>query len=109
MLHIELTTLGWVTMTEPYSARLRVRQTTITMLVYWTSTWAVGFVTPYLVDETAANLGVNVSYIWFGMVVLSLLWAFLCVPELSGLSISEVSLLPFVLCPDTEEKQNRWC
>ncbi|PYH91643.1 glucose transporter [Aspergillus ellipticus CBS 707.79] len=86
-------TVGWVTMTEPYSTRLRIHQTTITMVVYWLSTWAVGFVTPYIVDATAADLGVYISYVWFGMVVLSLAWAYVFVPELSGLSTPEIDLL----------------
>lgn len=60
------------------------------MITYWTATWGVGFATPYLVDETAADLGVNIIYLWLGMVILSLVWAYLCVPELSGLSIREV-------------------
>lgn len=79
-------------MTEPYSQRLRLHQSTLTMLVYWLATWAIGFVTPYLVDSTAADLGSNVCYIWFAMIVISIIWAYLCVPELSGLSVSEVSL-----------------
>ncbi|PYI07735.1 glucose transporter [Aspergillus sclerotiicarbonarius CBS 121057] len=86
-------TIGWVTMTEPYSQRLRLHQSTITMIVYWISTWAIAFVTPYLVDATAADLSVKVCYLWFGMVVLSLVWAFLYVPELSGLSVEEVDML----------------
>lgn len=79
-------------MTEPYSQRLRLHQSTLTMLVYWLATWAIGFVTPYLVDSTAADLGSNVCYIWFAMILVSVIWAYLCVPELSGLSVSEVSL-----------------
>lgn len=78
-------------MTEPFSNRMRVYQTAVVMTSYWTVTWLVGFVTPYMVDATAGDLGVNVAYIWFGAGVLSLIWAYLCVPELTGLSTSEVS------------------
>lgn len=60
------------------------------MLVYWLATWAIGFVTPYLVDATAADLEIDVCYIWFGMIVISVGWAYGFVPELSGLSIAEV-------------------
>jgi hypothetical protein len=79
-------------MAEPFSDRLRVYQSAIVLAFYWIITWLVGFMTPYLVDETAANLGVYVSYIWFGMGVLSMIWAYLCVPEFAGLAIKEVSL-----------------
>ncbi|KAI9926791.1 hypothetical protein MW887_003887 [Aspergillus wentii] len=86
-------TIGWVIMTEPYSQRLRLHQSTITMVVYWISTWAIGFVTPYIVDATAGSLGINVCYIWLAMIALSLGWAFLFVPELAGLSVAETDML----------------
>ncbi|KAH7129105.1 general substrate transporter [Dactylonectria macrodidyma] len=83
---------GWVVMTESFSNRMRVYQTAVVMTSYWTVTWLVGFITPYLVDKTAGDLGVNVGYIWFGIGVLSLIWAYLCVPELAGLSTFEAIL-----------------
>lgn len=79
-------------MTEPFSNRLRITQTTIVMIIYWTVTWLIGFITPYLVDATAADLGVNVSYIWLGTGIISVIWAYTCVPELAGLSGDEVPL-----------------
>ncbi|KAF4839765.1 Major facilitator-type transporter ecdD [Colletotrichum siamense] len=84
---------GWLLMAEPFSDRLRNYQSSIVLTAYWIITWLVGFVTPYMVDETAGNLGVKVSYIWFGMTVLSLAWAYTCVPELAGLSRSEIDKL----------------
>ncbi|KAL2683416.1 hypothetical protein Neosp_007886 [[Neocosmospora] mangrovei] len=84
---------GWIVMTEPFSNRLRITQTSLVLGFYWVITWLVGFVTPYMVDETAADLGVNVAYIWFGIGLLSIIWAFLFVPELAGLSRAEVDLL----------------
>ncbi|KAJ0275040.1 hypothetical protein COL940_008977 [Colletotrichum noveboracense] len=73
--------------------RARNYQSSIVLTAYWIITWLVGFVTLYMVDETAGNLGVKVSYIWFGMTVLSLVWAYTCVPELAGLSRSEIDKL----------------
>ncbi|KAF0316989.1 MFS monosaccharide transporter [Colletotrichum asianum] len=73
--------------------RARNYQSSIVLTAYWVITWLIGFVTPYMVDETAGNLGVKVSYIWFGMTVLSLVWAYTCVPELAGLSRSEIDEL----------------
>ncbi|EQB57788.1 hypothetical protein CGLO_02046 [Colletotrichum gloeosporioides Cg-14] len=84
---------GWLLMAEPFSDRARNYQSSIVLTAYWIITWLVGFVTPYMVDETAGNLGVKVSYIWFGMTVLSLVWAYTCVPELAGLSRLEVDKL----------------
>ncbi|KAI8305990.1 High-affinity glucose transporter RGT2 [Colletotrichum sp. SAR11_59] len=84
---------GWLLMAEPFSDRARNYQSSIVLTAYWVITWLIGFVTPYMVDETAGNLGVKVSYIWFGMTVLSLVWAYTCVPELAGLSRSEIDEL----------------
>lgn len=82
-------------MTEPFSNRLRITQTSLVLGFYWVITWLVGFVTPYMVDEMAADLGVNVAYIWFGIGVLSIIWAFFFVPELAGLSRAEVCYVKF--------------
>ncbi|KAK1855709.1 MFS monosaccharide transporter [Colletotrichum chrysophilum] len=84
---------GWLLMAEPFSDRARNYQSSIVLTAYWIITWLVGFVTPYMVDETAGNLGVKISYIWFGMTVLSLVWAYTCVPELAVLSRLEIDKL----------------
>ncbi|KAI8283656.1 High-affinity glucose transporter RGT2 [Colletotrichum sp. SAR 10_98] len=84
---------GWLLMAEPFSDRARNYQSSIVLTAYWIIIWLVGFVTPYMVDETAGNLGVKVSFIWVGMTVLSLVWAYTCVPELAGLSRSEIDKL----------------
>ncbi|KAF4923577.1 High-affinity glucose transporter RGT2 [Colletotrichum viniferum] len=92
---------GWLLMAEPFSDRARNYQSSIVLTAYWIITWLVGFVMPYMVDETAGNLGVKVSYIWFGITVLSLVWAYTCVPELAGLSRSEIDKL-------FEERVSAW-
>ncbi|KAJ5419496.1 Major facilitator superfamily domain general substrate transporter [Penicillium crustosum] len=97
--------IGWVIMTEPYSQRLRLHQSTITMLVYWLSTWAIGFVTPYLVDATAADLEIKVCFIWLAMIVVSIVWAYFYVPELSGLSGADMDLLFEAGIPAWKSKQ----
>lgn len=89
--------VGWITMSEPFSARGRQNQQAITMFSYWTATWAVGFCTPYLVDDQSkggAGLGVNITYLWFGLVVITTLWAYFCLPKLRGLSFIQVCLNP---------------
>ncbi|KAK1671458.1 general substrate transporter [Colletotrichum godetiae] len=84
---------GWLLMAEPLSGRASNYQSSIVLVAYWIITWLVGFVTPYMIDETAGDLGVKVSYIWFGMTVLSLVWAYTCLPELTGLSRMEIDKL----------------
>ncbi|CRG92312.1 High-affinity glucose transporter RGT2 [Talaromyces islandicus] len=82
--------VGWTLMSEPYSARLSTQSMSVALTTYWIGTWAVGFVVPYMVDSTAGDLGANVAYFWVGTITLALTWAYFCVPELSGLSTTEV-------------------
>jgi MFS transporter, SP family, sugar:H+ symporter len=60
------------------------------MACYWPVQWLVGFVTPYMVDATAGDLGVKVAYIWLGMGVILIAWAYFYVPKLVRLSVTEV-------------------
>ncbi|RAH51637.1 general substrate transporter [Aspergillus piperis CBS 112811] len=83
--------LAWLVITEAYSSRLRTYQSTISMCFYWISQWIFGFITPYMVDESAGNLGVNMMYVLAGFTVLSLAWAYFYLPELSGLTQAEVN------------------
>ncbi|KAL3426418.1 monosaccharide transporter [Phlyctema vagabunda] len=88
--------VGWITMSEPFSARGRQNQQAVTMFAYWTATWAVGFCTPYLVDNSSlggAGLGINITYLWCGIVLVTTLWAYFCLPELRGLSFSQTDRL----------------
>ncbi|RAH76767.1 general substrate transporter [Aspergillus japonicus CBS 114.51] len=84
---------GWVVMTEAFSVRLRLEQTAITMIVYWVATWFIGFIVPYLVDATEANLGANVCYLWAATCTACFLWTYFFVPELAGLSVSDMDAL----------------
>ncbi|KAL2830986.1 glucose transporter [Aspergillus pseudoustus] len=85
--------LGWLVITEAYSVRLRTHQTTIAMCAFWVSQWLFGFVTPYMVDASAGDLGVNVMYLLAGLSLLALVWAYFWLPELSGLTQAEMDRL----------------
>ncbi|KEQ92070.1 hypothetical protein AUEXF2481DRAFT_48081 [Aureobasidium subglaciale EXF-2481] len=73
---------------------------------YGLSTWTIGFVVPYIVDPTSGDLGTNIAYLWTGTVAVSLVWAYLCVPELADLSKLEVNMLFEQRVPTT--RSVRW-
>ncbi|KAI5241792.1 hypothetical protein E4T42_07882 [Aureobasidium subglaciale] len=98
--------IGWTTMAERYTPHLAALQTTIAMYVYWLPTWTIGFVVPYIVDPTSGDLGINIAYLWTGTVAVSLVWAYLCVPELADLSKLEVNMLFEQRVPTT--RSVRW-
>ncbi|KXJ90734.1 general substrate transporter [Microdochium bolleyi] len=83
----------WLVMAEPLSARHRIPQTTVTFAVYWLTYLVIGFATPFLVDRSAVNMGPYICYLWFGGVVVALLWVYACVPELTGLSEGQIDML----------------
>ncbi|CAK7222707.1 hypothetical protein SBRCBS47491_004951 [Sporothrix bragantina] len=85
--------VSWCTMTELWSWRLRNQHMNISLLSYWIFNWILGFVLPYIIDPTAGNLGINVTYIFGGINVLAFFWVFFCFPDVTGLSFAEVDQL----------------
>lgn len=95
----------WLVMAEPVSSRHRLPQTTVTFVVYWLTYLVISFATPFLVDKTAVNMGPYITYLWFGGVVVSLVWIYMCVPELTGLSQTEIDMLFEERVPAWRSKQ----
>lgn len=61
------------------------------------SGWLVGFVSPYMINPDAGDLGAKVGFVFAGLgVPLCILFYFL-MPETRGLSFEEVSYLSHVL------------
>ncbi|KAJ1325709.1 MFS transporter SP family sugar:H+ symporter [Microdochium nivale] len=85
--------VSWLVQAEPLSARHRIPQTTIAFAVYWLTYLVIGLATPFLVDKSAVNMGPYITYLWFGGALVSLVWAYACVPELTGLSQAQIDML----------------
>jgi len=61
----------------------------------WLLNFAIGYATPYLVDDVpgSAGLKTNVFWIWGGCCVLCFLFTYFCIPETKGLSLEQVDIL----------------
>ncbi|GJN93220.1 hypothetical protein Rhopal_006267-T1 [Rhodotorula paludigena] len=79
--------IAWVVTGEIYPTVTRAKQMSMN--------FAIGYATPYLVDDKpgSAGLGSKVFFIWGGVSVLAIIFVFLLVPETKGLSLEQVDAL----------------
>ncbi|KAL0932627.1 maltose permease [Colletotrichum truncatum] len=83
----------WVICTEASSQRLRARTQGIAMLNNAFISWAMGFMTPYLINTDSANLGAKAAFVWLGLSIISLVWVWFEVPEFRNKSTAEIDEL----------------
>lgn len=57
------------------------------------SGWLILFVTPYMINPDAGNLGGKVGFVFFGFGVICTVLLYFFLPETKGLSFDEVGLL----------------
>lgn len=86
---------AWVITSEIMSNRARSKGVSLTTGSQWLLNFAIGYATPYLVDEGPgkAGLGSNVFFIWGGCCVIGLVFAYFFVAETKGLSLEQIDLL----------------
>ncbi|KEF58109.1 uncharacterized protein A1O9_06032 [Exophiala aquamarina CBS 119918] len=90
--------IGWASIVHTLSAELpssKLRDLTYrtASVVNVITQFAVSFSLPYLLNAPYANLGSKVGFIFGSMAVLSLVFAYWCVPEVKGRSLEEVDRL----------------
>ncbi|BGP42994.1 Plasma membrane low glucose sensor [Rhodotorula kratochvilovae] len=87
--------IAWVVTGEIYPTATRGKQMSMSTASNWLFNFAIGYATPYLVDNKpgSAGLGAKVFFIWGGVSVLAVLFVFFLVPETKGLSLEQVDIL----------------
>ncbi|TDZ37011.1 MFS transporter fmqE [Colletotrichum spinosum] len=83
----------WVICAEASSQRLRARTQGVAMFSNAIISWAMGFVTPYLINTDSANLGAKAAFVWAGLCIVSFAWVWMEVPELSRKTVPELDEL----------------
>lgn len=70
--------VGWVVTGELFPLRVRAKALSITTATNWLFNFAIGYATPYLVDDGPgnANLGSKVFFIWGGCCFICLLFVY---------------------------------
>lgn len=80
---------------------IRAKAMSLTTASNWLWNFAIGYATPYLVDQStsgpngikAANLGAKVFFIWGSTCVGCWVFTYFCIPETKGLSLEQIDLL----------------
>ncbi|GAA5873086.1 hypothetical protein JCM16303_006934 [Sporobolomyces ruberrimus] len=87
--------LAWVVTSEIYPTTTRGKQMSLSTASNWLLNFAIGYATPYLVDDVpgSAGLKTNVFWIWTGCCFLCFLFTFFLIPETKGLSLEQVDIL----------------
>jgi sugar porter (SP) family MFS transporter len=87
--------IAWVVVGEIFPLAIRAKSMSMATASNWLWNFAIGYSTPYLVDEGAgkAGLGAKVFFIWGGCCFLCLAFTYFFIPETKGLSLEQVDLL----------------
>ncbi|KAH0439701.1 hypothetical protein CcaCcLH18_02811 [Colletotrichum camelliae] len=83
----------WAVSAEVSSQRLRARTQGVAMFSNAIISWAMGFVTPYLINTDSANLGAKAAFVWASLCIVSFAWVWFEVPELGKKTASELDEL----------------
>ncbi|BGP57103.1 hypothetical protein JCM8202_000545 [Rhodotorula sphaerocarpa] len=86
---------AWVITAEIIPNTARSKGVSLTTGSQWLLNFAIGYATPYLVDNGPgkAGLGSHVFFIWGGFCVVGFVFAWFFVAETKGLSLEQIDLL----------------
>ncbi|GAA5871792.1 hypothetical protein JCM16303_000865 [Sporobolomyces ruberrimus] len=87
--------LAWVVTSEIYPTTTRAKQMSLSTASNWLLNFAIGYATPYLVDDVPGSAGLKskVFFIWSGCCFLCFIFTFFLIPETKGLSLEQVDIL----------------
>lgn len=84
---------GFTLSSEVGSLSLRPVTQSIIGVTQGIAGWALGFVTPYMINPDEGNLGVKVGFVFFELGLITSVLFYLHIPETKGLNFDEVSWL----------------
>jgi len=96
---------AWVIIGEIYSLPIRAKGVAMSTASNWLWNFAIGYITPYMVDANEGNLGAKVFFVWGSTCTMCLLFAYFFVPETKGLSLEQVDKMMEECTP---RQSSRW-
>jgi hypothetical protein len=75
---------------EIFPLPIRSKGVALSTASNWLWNFAIGYVTPYMVDEDEGNLRAKVFFVWGATCTLCVVFAYFLVPETKGLSLEQV-------------------
>merc|ERR1712093_86883 len=87
--------IAWVCTGEIYNTATRGKQMSMSTASNWLFNFAIGYATPYMVDDKpgSAGLGPKVFFVWGGVSVLAVTFVYFFIFETKGLSLEQVDIL----------------
>ncbi|KAJ5341508.1 hypothetical protein N7541_010632 [Penicillium brevicompactum] len=82
--------VSWTISAEVSSVKARAKTQSLAIVTNALVSWAMNFIAPYLINTDQANLGGKAAFVWMALSFLSLLWAWLEVPELRNRTFGEL-------------------
>lgn len=84
--------IAWVVTGELFPLKARAKALSITTATNWLLNWAIGFSTPYMVDEGPgnANMGAKVFFVWGAFCVVCFAFVYFFIYETKGMSLEDV-------------------
>jgi SP family sugar:H+ symporter-like MFS transporter len=79
--------LAWTVASETAVGRNRQKLMSLGSACFFVSAFVVAFTLPYLFDETEADLGSRIGYIYGPLTLVSLAFVYFCIPETKGRSL----------------------
>lgn len=84
---------GAVTAAEVPHLQLRDKSSMVVYLTQFVCDFVVSYTLPYLLGTGYANLHSKVGFIYGGFGIIGLVWAFFCLPDMSGRSLEELEIM----------------
>ncbi|KAM0287400.1 hypothetical protein ACHAQH_000350 [Verticillium albo-atrum] len=85
--------ITWAISAEVSSTRMRAKTQSLATMTNAISSWIMGFITPYLINNDQANLGGKAGFVWFGLSLIGLVWVWIDVPEFKGRDFAAIDFL----------------
>ncbi|EGF99244.1 uncharacterized protein MELLADRAFT_40379 [Melampsora larici-populina 98AG31] len=84
--------IAWVVTSEIYPLAIRAKAMSLSTASNWALNFAIGYMTPYLVDVGPGKAGLksNVFWIWGAFCGICFVFTFFFIPETKGLSLEQV-------------------
>ncbi|XP_014561387.1 hypothetical protein COCVIDRAFT_33734 [Bipolaris victoriae FI3] len=95
---------AWVVIGEIFPLPIRAKGVALSTASNWFWNFIIGFITPYMVDESYGNLKAKVFFVWGATCTACVVFAYFLVPETKGLSLEQVDRMLEETTPRTSFK-----
>ncbi|WAO91569.1 MFS domain-containing protein [Fusarium falciforme] len=85
--------MGYAITSEVSSGRMRVKNNAFVHVGSHLTGFALSYAVPYMYNPDAGNLGLRMGLIWGSFSVIFVIWSFVFIPDVTGLSFYQIDQL----------------